>query len=867
MSENPRTFPILKMDATRGDKLPFQSNAGGDQAVPLARPRVKGKFFFRGESKFFIAGVTYGPFGSEGDEEYRLEDVERDFARIAATSMNSVRLYTIPPRWLLDAAERHGLYVLVGLPWEQHVAFLQDRQRTRSIIQRTKLGVRSCAGHPAVLGYTIGNEIPASVIRWHGREEVESFLQALCRAVRSEDPGALTTYVNYPTTEYLRLGFVDFLCFNVFLEEQESFNAYIARLQNIAGEQPLVLSEIGLDSRRHGLERQAQMVQSQITAAFAAGCAGAFVFSYTDEWHRGGYPIEDWDFGLTDRERRPKPALAAAGAAFASIPFSRDESWPRISVAVCSYNGAKKLEECLSRTEQLDYPDYEIIVVNDGSTDATPVVASRHRVKLLNTENSGLSAARNVACEAASGEIVAYIDDDAYPDRDWLKYLAHTFRTGEYAALGGPNLLPPGSSQFAKCVAYAPGGPAHVLISDLVAEHLPGCNLAVRRDRLQEVGGFDPQFRVAGDDVDLCWRLQEKGCTLGFAPSAVVWHHRRGSLKTYWKQQFHYGIAEALLERKWPEKYNIAGHLSWAGQLYGPGAAAIFGLRERIYHGTWGLALFQSAERVTSEWTSLPLTPEYYLLIAGFAVASLAGIFVKPLLFLLFPLAFTVALPIWTAAKRAGTVPLQPGFSSRSRFTVACLHLLQPVARLCGRFSGGLHPWRYRRLSRFVFPTARNFTIWSESHLPIEERLTKWEAALRANGYTLRRGREFDRWDLEVRVGFFGGAKLWALAEDHGAGKQLIRVRIRPTCKFAGWIIFAGLTINALISYFDQLWIPTVVMAAVATLCAIETMREVGTAVAAFLSVLPKKDKITKPTDDPFVPSTTQDEEVVSSET
>ena len=209
MSENPRTFPILKMDATRGDKLPFQSNAGGDQAVPLAWPRVKGKFFFRGESKFFIAGVTYGPFGSEGDEEYRLEDVERDFARIAATSMNSVRLYTIPPRWLLDAAERHGLYVLVGLPWEQHVAFLQDRQRTRSIIQRTKLGVRSCAGHPAVLGYTIGNEIPASVIRWHGREEVESFLQALCRAVRSEDPGALTTYVNYPTTEYLRLGFVD----------------------------------------------------------------------------------------------------------------------------------------------------------------------------------------------------------------------------------------------------------------------------------------------------------------------------------------------------------------------------------------------------------------------------------------------------------------------------------------------------------------------------------------------------------------------------------------------------------------------------------------------------------------------------------
>jgi GT2 family glycosyltransferase len=847
--------------ATETEAEKVQGTGNGAERPVIARPRVEGKFFFRGDSKFFLTGVTYGPFGSEGEEEYRLDDVERDFARIAATGMNCVRLYTIPPRWLLDAAQRHDLYALVGLPWEQHIAFLQDRQRMRSIIRRARAGVAGCAGHPAVLGYTIGNEIPAGVIRWHGREEVESFLQALCRAVRKEDPGALTTYVNYPTTEYLRLGFVDFVCFNVFLESQESFDAYIARLQNIAGDQPLVLSEIGLDSRRHGLARQAEMVRSQINAGFAAGCAGAFVFSYTDEWHRGGFAIEDWDFGLTDRERRPKPALAAAAAAFAEVPFRREADWPRISVAVCSYNGAKNLEECLSRTERLDYPDYEIIVVNDGSTDATPMVASRHRVALLNTENSGLSAARNVAYQAATGEIVAYIDDDAFPDRDWLKYLAHAFRSGEYGAIGGPNLLPPRSSSFARCVTYAPGCPAHVLISDRVAEHLPGCNLAVRRDRLQEVGGFDPQFRVAGDDVDLCWRLQEKGFTLGFAPSAVVWHQRRGSLKTYWKQQFHYGIAEALLERKWPEKYNIAGHLTWAGQLYGPGAAAMFGLRERIYHGTWGSAPFQTAERIPSEWTSLPLTPEYYLLIAALALASLVGIFVKPLLFLFLPLAFTVALPIWTAAQRAQCVPLQPGLSSRSRFTIACLHLLQPIARLCGRFSGGLHPWRYRRVSRFVFPARRAFNIWSETALPIEERLSKWETALRANGYTVRRGREFDRWDLEVRVGFFGGAKLWALAEDHGSGKQLVRVRIEPTCKIAGWLILAGLVINALIAYFDELWIPTAAMTALALGCGFETMREVGAAVGAFLSVVRTEEKIEKIQAEPAP----QPEEVLSS--
>ena len=74
---------------------PDQTSTGTDN-----KPYVQGKFFFRGASKFFLSGVTYGPFGSEGKAEYNLDDVERDFARIKAAGMNSVRLYTVPPRWL-----------------------------------------------------------------------------------------------------------------------------------------------------------------------------------------------------------------------------------------------------------------------------------------------------------------------------------------------------------------------------------------------------------------------------------------------------------------------------------------------------------------------------------------------------------------------------------------------------------------------------------------------------------------------------------------------------------------------------------------------------------------------------------------------
>ena len=113
-------------------------------------------------------------------------------------------------------------------------------------------GVRACAGHPAVLAYAVGNEIPASIVRWHGRRRVERFLERLYRAAKSEDPDALVTYVNYPSTEYLHLPFVDLLCFNVFLEAEEKLEAYLARLQHLAGDRPLLITELGLDSRRHG---------------------------------------------------------------------------------------------------------------------------------------------------------------------------------------------------------------------------------------------------------------------------------------------------------------------------------------------------------------------------------------------------------------------------------------------------------------------------------------------------------------------------------------------------------------------------------------------------------------------------------------
>ncbi len=815
-----------------------------------SRPTVRGKFLFAGDEKLYIRGVTYGPFrpNEQGCEYPGPEGVARDFAQIAANGMNAVRTYTVPPRWLLDTAEQHSLRVMVGLPWEQHVTFLDSRKLARDIQRRVCEGVRACAGHPAVLCYAIGNEIPAPIVRWHGRPRVERFLKELHQAAKAEDPEGLFTYVNYPSTEYLQIPFVDVLCFNVFLESQEKLAAYLARLHNIAGDRPLVLAEIGLDSLRHGEETQAWVMDWQVRTTFAAGCAGAFVFNWTDEWFRGGYDIEDWKFGLTDRQRRPKQALEAVRKAYTETPFPPNLPWPRISVVVCSYNGASTLRDCFDGLRRLQYPNFEVIVVDDGSTDATSAITREYGFRLIRTNNRGLSTARNIGLEAATGEIVAYTDSDCCPDPHWLTYLAATFLSTNHAGVGGPNLAPPGDGRIADCVANAPGGPIHVLLSDREAEHIPGCNMAFRKSCLQATGGFDPQFRAAGDDVDICWRLQQQGWTLGYSPGAMVWHHRRNSVRAYWKQQSGYGKAEALLERKWPEKYNAAGHLTWAGRVYGKGHSPVFGWAHRIYHGIWGSAPFQSLyQPMPSTLRSLPLMPEWYLIIIFLTALSAFGVVWTPLLLDLPLLVLAVSAHILQAALGARRASFTSTPSSRLarlklRSLTAVLHLLQPLARLWGRLRSGLTPWRQRGSPSPSLPRVRNFTIWSEQWGPPEARLHALEAAVRAEGAVVPRGGDYDRWDLEVRGGLLGAARLLMAIEEHGAGKQLIRLRAWPRCSPPGIVLGLLFFVLGMAAGFDRAWIPCVIAAAMALLLAVRTFQECDSAMAVVLRALEPRE-------------------------
>jgi glycosyltransferase involved in cell wall biosynthesis len=664
-------------------------------------------------------------------------------------------------------------------------------------------GVLVCKRHPAILCFTIGNEIPANIVRWYSKAKIEGFLKQLYKAVKAVDPESLVTYVNFPTTEYLDLGFLDFNCFNVYLETPEKLSAYIARLHNLSGDRPLVLAEIGLDSLRKGVDLQAETLTWQIETIFARGCAGMFIFAWTDEWWRGGFDIEDWDFGIVDRQRKPKPAFYAVSKAMQTIPFSGNNNLPFISVVVCTYNGAATIEDCMNGLMALDYPNYEVIVVDDGSTDNTAHIVNKYPVNLISTPNFGLSSARNKGLYASNGEIVAYIDDDAYPDPHWLRYVAFAFIQSAHAGIGGPNLAPPEDGPIAKCVANSPGGPVHVLLSDEIAEHIPGCNMSFRKEALLEIGGFDPVYRAAGDDVDVCWRIQQKGQTIGFHPSAVVWHHRRNSVSAYWNQQKGYGKAEALLEAKWPEKYNTFGHLAWEGRIYGNGFTLPIKFKKNmIFYGTWGTALFQSIyEPAGGILNSLPLMPEWYLFSGIVALMATIGFAWTPLLWLWPVFGLSVAIIFTQAALSAATnVSHQIKQKNNIKYwlLITLLHVLQPVARLYGRIKQGLTPWRAKwTISglRYLFDFRNKiFTHWSEEWRSAEDCLTDIEQNLIELKIRVKRGGDFDRWDVEVDNGIFSINQALLTVEEHGSGKQMLKLKV--------WRIPSTLWISTMLALF-----------------------------------------------------------------
>lgn len=754
-------------------------------ATSQQRVNVVGKFFRLGAEKFHLKGVAYGPFAPDalGEPFVSPEQTARDFGQMRELGANVARIYHVPPRWFLDLAAEHGLKLLIDVPWSKHSCFLDSessRDETRAAVRRA---ARLCAGHPAVFALSVVNEIPPDIVRWSGARAVADFIDELINEVKAVDPECLCTFTSFPPTEFLRPQNPDFLCFNVYLHQRRPFENYLARLQMIADDKPLVLGEFGIDSIREGEAQKCEILAWQIAMVFRGGLAGAVLFSFTDEWHRGGKAVADWAFGVTAFDRRPKESFAVVQKAFRTAPYPALGRYPKVSVVVASYNGARTLKACLESLTRLNYPDYEVILVDDGSTDTTPQVASVYKnIRCFRQDNQGLSAARNAGIAAATGEIVAFTDSDCRADEDWLYHLIGDLLNGDFAGIGGHNLLPPEDSWVAASVLVSPGGPAHVMLTDREAEHVPGCNMAFYKWALEEIGGFDPVFRKAGDDVDVCWRLQERGYKIGFSPSGFVWHYRRSNVAAYLKQQHGYGEAEALLVRKHPEYFSTLGGGIWRGRIYTSSKFGVIPRRPIIYHGVFGSGLFQTLYTARPSLTLVLCTSfEYHVLVT------------LPLLVLSAPFrwllsvgvaSLLISLGVCVAAAIQAELPRK---KSRfwSRPLVALLFFLQPLVRGWARYQG--------RLAVRVTPPAAQADLealpdkgeapgqvqyWAEHGIDRIAFVKRILAELDLRGWQNRADVGWNEYDVEI-YGRWNQLQLTTAAEAYAGGKQFVRCRLR----------------------------------------------------------------------------------------
>jgi len=747
-----------------------------------------------------MRGVSYGPFKPNSRSEPFPEDerLASDLRHIASLGFNTVRIYELPTPAVLREVESNGLRLIVGIPWAEHVDFLSDSALRHEIEQRITETTSRLRGHACIAAFLVGNEIEKTLVRWMGPERVRDFIEKLIRIAHEQAPQTLVSYATYPSTEYLVPRNSDFLAVNVYLESREAFSACLSRLQNLAGNKPLLITEFGLDVNAHGTEIQAEVMRWQHDCLLRGGTAGGVWFAYTDEWHRGGQEVTGWCFGIVDRERNERPACAAARDLPAQLPAPANP--PRFSVIVCTRNGSATLRPCLESLLALRYPDFEILVIDDGSCDATASISQGfEQVKYHRQEHAGLSVARNLGAQLATGSILAYTDDDCIAHPDWLLHLSHALAEDHVVAAGGPNIPPPPRNRIERVVAAAPGAPAHVLLNDTEAEHLPGCNLAIRQDTLDRIGGFRAEFKSAGDDVDVCWRLREHG-TLRFAPGAMVWHHRRFTVKAYLKQQLGYGHAEALLMKAHPGRFGPLGGARWRGGIYGDQLPADHPVEGSIFHGSFGLGAFQVIYASSSFrwWEHFTGVLWIALLLAALACQQ-------------FEMGACVVLfAVWAAWRVSSRASSRLG----DRPLLWWLSLMQPVvrewARLRGMITLGARPSRRPVLPEIIPPemphkraiTLGTLRFWSETGVNRDAWLHEMRRTLKA-AHILHREDDGWRWfDIEAWP-WASVSRAWlSVTEYHGEGRCLTRVRCILRVRrgigwnFLLWFVIGGLMIT-----------------------------------------------------------------------
>jgi len=280
---------------------------------------------------------------------------------------------------------------------------------------------------------------------------------------------------------------------------------------------------------------------------------------------------------------------------------------PLVSVVIANYNGARFLYKCLSSVANSDYPSFEIILVDNASTDRSLDLVEKHFGDLSNLRivenksNNGCSQGRNVGITYSKGDYIAFLDNDTEVKKNWLYEVVKVFESDPLiGAIQCKILLANDRQKFDSCGIYLSsfGFPYEIGVGekdegqyDNIYEIFAarGAAVAIRKPILDRIGYFDNDYFIYGDDTDLCWRVRLNGYKVVFAPESVVFHAGAGSAKasTFYHRIFYEGSKNNI---KNLIKNLGLDSLFWMLPLHifcWFGIALVFALKGRISESKW----------------------------------------------------------------------------------------------------------------------------------------------------------------------------------------------------------------------------------------------------------------------------------------
>jgi glycosyltransferase involved in cell wall biosynthesis len=718
---------------------------------PLRSVTPHGKFFSRKGQKFFLKAMRLEGVGAtlNFDAKVRLLGRLDALKQVHTTALVLAEAQSNP---ILDLASTAGLYSIVELGVAPED--LIDRRKRSEIITRIAHTVNILNGRPGLLGFLINCPISQDALRAYGLEKARRALRDIIGVIKRRNESALVAIRHRPETRALTMLEEDFIYGEVPALAPVELRDYIVSLHNLAEARPLVIE----------FSQSSPGQDEAVAVAFGTGAAGVVAPPVPTP------ASPDWMGAVTLKASELMPFVTLNGTCPPGLPKS-----PMVSVVICAYNAERTMLPCLESLRKLDYPNFEVIIVDDGSRDRTAEISLGFpEFRLIRQSNKGLSVARNVGLHAARGDIIAYTDSDCVVDPHWLSLMVRTLSEKNFDGCGGPNYAPHEDGWVEACCAASPGAPCHVLTADDVAEHLAGCNMVFTKAALLKVGGFDPQFTSAGDDVDVCWRILDSGMRLGFCPSAFVWHFRRNTIQAYYGQQRGYGRAEAMLYSRYPARFNILGQIKWRGMIPGLLRTVPGGSRKNIFWAAARPGVATVLDPTLSLMKFLPQTLEWTLAAVMLALVSLA------LHITIIPAVAMLAMgPIW-ALYYAWHAPIEKSHISFSaRMLVAYLAYTGPVIRTTTRYKtlakaqknlGAETAVRQRPTIQWLKRTVK-LAYWNEAWTPRDVLLDRLSKFFAKSGHPSMIESGWKDYDLEVRPSPFTTVEIKTADEEHEQGK------------------------------------------------------------------------------------------------